>query len=84
MSNLVTTNHEKCDVSYVRGLSNYFLFLVCSNTKSNREFRESQYLVCEDTIPIKEAVNKTMPKDSGPMMKMYRNKDFRLIKLMRQ
>ncbi|GGI55725.1 bestrophin family protein [Winogradskyella haliclonae] len=27
------------------------------NTKSNREFRESQYLVCEDTIPIKEAIS---------------------------
>lgn len=26
------------------------------NTKSNREFRESHYLVCEDTIPLKEAI----------------------------
>ncbi|WP_299110916.1 bestrophin family ion channel [uncultured Winogradskyella sp.] len=27
------------------------------NKKSNKEFRESQYLVCEDTIPIKEAIS---------------------------
>lgn len=26
------------------------------NTKSNREFRESHYLVCEDTIPIEEVI----------------------------
>jgi putative membrane protein len=26
------------------------------NTKSNREFRESQFLVCEDTIPIEEVI----------------------------
>ena len=26
------------------------------NTKSNREFRESQYLVCEDTIPIEDVI----------------------------
>ena len=26
------------------------------STKSNREFRESQYLVCEDTIPIEESI----------------------------
>ena len=25
-------------------------------TKSNREFRESNYLICEDTIPIEEAI----------------------------
>lgn len=27
------------------------------NTKSNREFREAHYLVCEDTIQIEEAIN---------------------------
>ena len=26
------------------------------NTKSNREFRESNYLVCEDTIPLESAI----------------------------
>ncbi|WP_299521341.1 bestrophin family protein [Winogradskyella sp.] len=26
------------------------------NTKSNKEFREAHYLVCEDTIPIEEAI----------------------------
>ncbi|WP_422105865.1 bestrophin family protein [Winogradskyella sp.] len=27
------------------------------NTKSNKEFREANYLVCEDTIPIKDAIS---------------------------
>lgn len=27
------------------------------STRSNREFRESNYLICEDTIPIEEAIN---------------------------
>ena len=26
------------------------------STRSNKEFRESQYLVCEDTIPLEEAI----------------------------
>ena len=33
------------------------------NTKSNKEFREAHYLVCEDTIPIKEAISDYISKE---------------------
>lgn len=32
-------------------------------TRSNREFRESQYRVCEDEIPIKEAIESYLSKE---------------------
>ncbi|NND11116.1 MAG: hypothetical protein HKN96_07885 [Flavobacteriaceae bacterium] len=32
------------------------------NTKSNAEFREAYYLICEDTIPIKEAIEPYLSK----------------------
>ncbi len=33
------------------------------NTKSNKEFREAYYLVCEDTIPIDEAIKPYMSNE---------------------
>ena len=33
------------------------------NSKSNREFRENYYLVCEDTIPIEEAIKSYISKE---------------------
>ncbi len=33
------------------------------NTKSNREFRESQYLVCEDSIPIEDVIKEYISEE---------------------